>query len=58
MNTTRATWRIFFSVLIIALGVFFFIYGGYDDSPGGQLLGAVVAAYGAWRLWRGKRVIR
>lgn len=29
-------------VLIMAFGVFLFIYGGYDDSPGAQGLGALV----------------
>jgi hypothetical protein len=27
-------------------GAFFFVYGGYDDSPGGQLLGLLVAIIG------------
>lgn len=37
--------KLIFSVLAILFGVFFFVYGGYDDSPGGQLLGllAVIA---------------
>ena len=31
--------KIILSILAIPLGVFMFIYGGYDDSPGGQGLG-------------------
>ena len=38
--------KIIFSILAILFGVFMFVYGGYDDSPGGQLLGLVVALLG------------
>jgi hypothetical protein len=38
--------KILLSVLVIALGAFLFVYGGYDDSPGAQLLGVVVAIGG------------
>ena len=31
--------KIIASILAILFGVFMFVYGGYDDSPGGQLLG-------------------
>lgn len=31
---------------LIALGGFLFVYGEYDDSPGGQLLGLLVALAG------------
>jgi hypothetical protein len=31
-----------FFVLAIAFGLFMFVYGGYDDSPGGQGLGLIV----------------
>jgi hypothetical protein len=34
------------SILVILFGIFLFIYGGWDDSPGAQLLGFVVAALG------------
>ena len=33
-------------ILVILIGVFFFIYGGYDDSPGGQLLGLLAVIGG------------
>jgi hypothetical protein len=33
------TFKIVCFSLLIPLGVSMFIYGGYDDSPGGQLLG-------------------
>jgi len=44
--------KIFCLVLVLLLGVFIFIYGGYDDSPGAQLLGAVIFAGGAIPLFK------
>ena len=38
--------RLIYSTIAILLGVFFVIYGGYDDSPGGQLLGLVAVIAG------------
>lgn len=40
------TRKIILYSLVVAAGVFVFIFGGYDDSPGAQLLGAVVFAVG------------
>jgi len=34
--------KILIYILAIVFGVFLFVYGGYDDSPGGQMLGLVV----------------
>lgn len=34
------------SILALVFGVFMVIYGGYDNSPGGQLLGVVFAIGG------------
>jgi hypothetical protein len=42
-------------LLLIAFGVFAFVYGGYDDSPGAQLMGAMIvaaSATGAVKRWR------
>jgi hypothetical protein len=33
-------------ILLIPLGAFMFVYAGIDDSPGGQLIGLVVAILG------------
>lgn len=33
-------------VTVILLGIFMFVYGGYDDSPGAQLLGLVTVIGG------------
>jgi len=38
--------KILFFILIILFGIFLFIYGGYDDSPGAQLLGVIVTISG------------
>lgn len=43
------------SILLLAAGVFLFVYGGYDDSPGAQGLGLLIAAYGVVRFWRSYR---
>jgi len=34
------------SVLAISFGIFIFVYGEYDDSPGGQLLGVLAVVGG------------
>ncbi len=49
------TKRILLSVLEIVLGTLMFVYGGYDDSPGGQLLGLAAVMFGVAGLiknWR------
>ncbi len=33
-------------IFLILFGIFMFIYGGYDDSPGAQLLGLVAVVGG------------
>ena len=33
-------------IFAILFGLFMFVYGGYDDSPGGQLLGALAVVGG------------
>ena len=37
MNT-----KIIYSILAILFGIFFFIFGGYDDSPGAQGIGLII----------------
>lgn len=44
--------KIIYSTLVILFGVFLFIYGGIDDSPGGQLLGLVLSVLGIWNIIR------
>jgi hypothetical protein len=53
MNVTK----ILLSILAIAFGVFMFVYGEMDDSPGGQLLGLVaviLGIVGVIKSWRKK----
>lgn len=33
-------------IFAILFGAFLFVYGEYDDSPGGQLIGLIVAIIG------------
>lgn len=42
--------RILFSLFLMGTGLFFIVFGEYDDSPGGQMLGLIIAVYGYWRL--------
>lgn len=50
------TWRTLYSVLAVLAGLFLIVFGGYDDSPGGQLIGLLVAIFGFVRLVTGKKV--
>ncbi len=42
--------KIIFFVLLILLGIFIFIYGGYDDSPGAQLLGFLILGFAVYKI--------
>jgi hypothetical protein len=39
-------------VLLILAGIFMFFFGGYDDSPGAQGLGILLAGTGAWFTYK------
>lgn len=52
MHKTKIT----FSILAILLGIFMFILAGYDDSPGGQLLGLIVVIIGVVGLLKNKKI--
>ena len=43
-----------FYIFLIPAGVFMFVYGGYDDSPGAQGLGVVIFLIGVINLVRTK----
>ena len=47
--------KVLIALLAIAFGIFFFIYGGSDDSPGAQLIGVVAIVGGAIVLIRNGR---
>jgi hypothetical protein len=57
MNTPR-TIKLLLSLLAIGFGAFMVVYGGYDDSPGAQLLGLLLAIggiVGGIRTWRNRK---
>lgn len=35
----------------LIIGVALVVYGGYDDSPGAQLLGLILIAFGIYKKW-------
>jgi hypothetical protein len=39
-------------VLVILLGGFMFVYGGYDDSPGAQGWGLLIGVIGAFAIFK------
>jgi len=46
---------ILYSIFAILFGAFLFVYGGWDDSPGAQLLGLVVVIIGIVGLIKNKK---
>jgi len=42
-------------IFAILFGIFMWVYGGYDDSPGGQGLGLLAVIGGSWGLIRMRR---
>jgi uncharacterized membrane protein len=38
--------KIVLSILAVLFGMFLIVFGGYDDSPGAQLLGLITAIFG------------
>jgi uncharacterized membrane protein HdeD (DUF308 family) len=51
MNKFRLT----YSILAILFGVFIFVYGGMDDSPGAQLLGLIAVILGIVSLIKSRK---
>jgi hypothetical protein len=48
--------KIMFFVFTVLFGIFVFIYGGYDNSPGAQLLGLIIFIIGITRLIKKMRI--
>lgn len=55
MNKRKYIIKILFFTLLILIGAFIFFYGGYDDSPGAQLLGFVLVVTGFLFLIKNKK---
>ncbi len=55
MNKRKYIINTLFFTMLILIGVFIFFYGGYDDSPGAQLLGFVAAVTGLLFLIKNKK---
>jgi hypothetical protein len=47
--------RIIYSILAILFGAFMFVYGGIDDSPGGQLIGLIMVIIGTVGVIKSKK---
>ncbi|OGY94065.1 MAG: hypothetical protein A2406_00330 [Candidatus Komeilibacteria bacterium RIFOXYC1_FULL_37_11] len=55
MNKGKYISKIILFILLILFGIFLFVYGGYDDSPGAQLLGLVIVIVGIISLVKNKK---
>lgn len=42
-------------IFMVLFGVFIFVYGGYDDSPGAQLLGFLIFAGGVTKIIKSRK---
>jgi hypothetical protein len=49
--------RILYFIPLILFGIFLFFYGGYDDSPGAQGLGLLLAITGVIGIIKAKKKI-
>lgn len=47
--------KILIYFILVLFGIFMFIYGGYDDSLGGQLLGLIMFCFGIYGFIRLKK---
>ena len=47
--------RILYFVLAILFGIFMFVYGEFDDSPGGQMLGLIAVVIGIVGIIKSKK---
>jgi len=49
--------KIICSIFAISFGIFMFVYGGYDDSPGAQGLGLIIFTIGIVVIIKSKKKI-
>jgi len=57
MNKEKYIRRVTSFVLLILIGIFMFVYGGYDDSPGAQLIGLLTVVIGIIGIVKTKKKI-
>ena len=55
MTKVKYLIRIVGFIMLILSGIFMFVFGEYDDSPGGQLIGVVVVIVGIIGMIKTKR---
>ena len=46
--------KILYFVLAISIGIFMFVYGEIDDSPGGQMIGILAVIIGIMGIIKNK----
>ena len=49
--------KLLYLIPLILFGIFVFVYGGYDDSPGAQGLGFVMVVFGIIGIVKKKKKI-
>ena len=49
------TKKLLYLIPLILFGIFIFIYGGYDDSPGAQGLGVLLVIIGIFGLMKNRK---
>lgn len=54
-NMKKHYQKLIYFIPAILFGAFMIIYGGYDDSPGAQLIGLIALAVGVFGLARRKK---
>ena len=47
--------RIIYFIIAISFGIFMFVYGEIDDSPGGQMLGLIAVVIGIVGIIKSKK---
>lgn len=47
--------KILYFIFVMLFGVFMFVYGGFDDSPGGQLIGVIAFIIGVIGIIKSKK---
>ena len=57
MTKTKYLIRITGFILLILIGISMFVFGEYDASPGGQLIGVITAIIGIIGIVKTKRKI-